>query len=58
MIVAKNNLIFMKKWTNFYVRDCYANPDSGFLRSGLFRLGKVRGANFWPALNDPSLWPA
>ncbi len=25
-------------------RDCYANPDSGKLHSGLFRSGKVRGA--------------
>ncbi len=28
-------------------RDFYANPDSGRLRSGLFRPGKVRGALFW-----------
>ncbi len=28
---------------NFYVRDYYHFRDSGFLRSGLFRSGKVRG---------------
>jgi hypothetical protein len=26
------------------IRDFYANPDSGILRSGLFHLGKVCGA--------------
>jgi hypothetical protein len=31
---------------DYYVREYYANPDSGILRSGLLRSGKVRSAHY------------
>jgi len=34
------------------IRDFYANPDSGRLRSGLFRSGKVHGAHIFQLIHS------